>query len=379
MPGLNLEPGHSQYRCTLVALFLIGISTFGLMYPVQPLFVTIGADYGRNAAETSLLLSATTLGIALAVIPLAGLSSRIGRARAMQVGLLTATLAGVASAFAGPWWLLVLTRGIVGIGLAFIMVSAMAWVVAEASPWAFGRIGGLYISGTTMGGVLGRLSSGLFAEVLDWRGAILVTSLLALGTGIMAHILLPGSTAPTRVVTRTEVRGPDPNRWFRLRMFLVAGFGMAAFVGTYNVTTYRVAGDPFWLGPGFTGMLFLTYLSGTLTSAVGGRWVQRWGLNRVILAGAVLAISGVLVTLVPSLIAIIGGHLMLAAGFLGLHSVANGGAARYSPAPSRSSAFYTLSYYVGSSVGGVLLGLAWDAGGWPASVASAVALLAVVA
>ena len=169
MPGLNLEPGHPQYRRSLAALFLIGVSTFGLMYTVQPLLVSIGNDFDRNATESALLLSATTLGIALAVIPLGQLSSQLGRARSMQLGLWIAAAAGIASAFATNWSLLVATRGIMGVGLAFIMVSAMAWVVDEASPWAFGRMGGLYISGNTIGGVLGRLSSGGFAELRDWR------------------------------------------------------------------------------------------------------------------------------------------------------------------------------------------------------------------
>nr|NLD41718.1 MFS transporter [Actinomycetales bacterium] len=377
MPGLNLEPGHPQYRRSLAGLFLIGISTFGLMYTVQPLLVIIGTDFGRNATESALLLSATTLGIALAVIPLGQLASRIGRSRSMQLGLAIAAAAGIASAVAPRWDLLLAARGVMGIGLAFIMVSAMAWVVDEASPWAFGRMGGLYISGTTLGGVLGRLSAGAFTELLDWRGAIMASTLLALATGVLAHVLLPTAQTPGRRLSRRQTTHPDPNRTFRLRMFVVGGFAMAAFVGIFNVTTYRVAGAPFWLGPGFTGLLFLTYLSGTLTSAVAGRWVQRFSVARVMLPAALAAIVGVMITVLESLVAVVLGLLVLSAGFFTLHSIANAAAARFSPAPSQSSALYTLSYYLGSSVGGIILGFAWDIGAWPGSVATAIALLLV--
>lgn len=95
MPGLELEPGHPRYRRSLVALFFIGVSTFGLMYTVQPLLPTIGAEFGRPAAEAAWLLSATTLGIAVAVIPLGQATGRLPRARAMQIGLGIAALSGV--------------------------------------------------------------------------------------------------------------------------------------------------------------------------------------------------------------------------------------------------------------------------------------------
>lgn len=92
MPGLNLEPGHAQYRHSFVGLFLIGVSTFGLMYTVQPLLPTIGAQFGRSAADAAWLLSATTLGIAVAVLPLSRVAARVGWSRAMQLGLLIATV-----------------------------------------------------------------------------------------------------------------------------------------------------------------------------------------------------------------------------------------------------------------------------------------------
>jgi MFS transporter, YNFM family, putative membrane transport protein len=47
----------------------------------------------------------------------------------------------------------------------------------------------------------------------------------------------------------------------------------------------------------------------------------------------------------------------------------------------RSSAvgLYVTSFYTGGSVGAFLPGLAWNAGGWPACVAMAVAMVAAMA
>lgn len=378
MPGLGLEPGHSQYSRSLYALLLIGISTFGLMYTVQPLLVPIGEEFGKGAGETSLLMSATTLGIALAVIPLGHLSTRIGRSNAMRIGLGLATVTGIVAALAPTWEIIVLARGIQGVGLAFVIVSAMAWVVDQSAPMAVARIGGLYISGTTVGGMSGRLFAGLFAEIFDdWRMGVLITSLLAVAGGTLAHLLLPRTQPQPRRKRREGMAGPDRNRLFRLRMYLVGGLGMATFVGVYNVTGYRVAGEPFGLGPGFTGLLFLTYASGTMTSAVAGRWVLRSSVSRVMMLAAVVAALGIALTLIDSILTIVAGLLILSAGFFTMHAIANSGAAKFSPAPSSSSALYTLSYYLGSSVGGIILGFAWEAGGWTFTVAGALAMLAL--
>jgi predicted MFS family arabinose efflux permease len=47
----------------------------------------------------------------------------------------------------------------------------------------------------------------------------------------------------------------------------------------------------------------------------------------------------------------------------------------------RSSAvgLYVTSFYVGGSMGALLPGLAWDAGGWPACIAMVAAVLAAMA
>ena len=46
------------------------------------------------------------------------------------------------------------------------------------------------------------------------------------------------------------------------------------------------------------------------------------------------------------------------------------------PRPSEAAGRYTLAYYLGSSVGGVLLGQAWEVGAWGGT---AVAVLVIVA
>ena len=68
-------------------------------------------------------------------------------------GLALATVAGLSLGVLTPWWALVLARFIQGLGIAAVLVSAMAWVVDNVAPRAVARVGGLYIAGTTLGGM----------------------------------------------------------------------------------------------------------------------------------------------------------------------------------------------------------------------------------
>ncbi|WP_454084341.1 hypothetical protein [Georgenia sp. Marseille-Q6866] len=152
---------------------------------------------------------------------------------------------------------------------------------------------------------------------------------------------------------------------------------MAMFVGIYNVIAYRTHAPPFLLGTGLGSMFYLTYLAGTATSSLAGRLERRVGLRTTALTGLAACAGGVALTVPDSLVLVWVGLAVVAAGFFMVHAVASAASARLSPRPSDGSGTYTLAYYAGSSVGGVLLGQAWEVGAWGATVVAAVAIIAV--
>ena len=80
--------GTPAYRRMSVALLMAGFSTFALMYDVQPLLPLFTAQFGVNAATSSLAVSLTTGTMALAFIPAAVLSDRVGRRSVMIFSLM---------------------------------------------------------------------------------------------------------------------------------------------------------------------------------------------------------------------------------------------------------------------------------------------------
>jgi hypothetical protein len=89
----------------------------------------------------------------------------------------------------------------------------------------------------------------------------------------------------------------------------------------------------------------------------------------VLLGSIAVMIGGTLVTLAPTLWAIVPGLVILTAGFFGAHSVASGWVGARAPVGrAQAASLYNLFYYAGSSVVGWSAGFAFAGGGWPGAV-----------
>ncbi len=356
----------------------MGVATLGLMYAPQPLLPVISDDYGLSASQASWLISAVTLGVAVGVIPLGAASAKWGRGRMIVVGLAVATVAGVCLGVLTPWWALVTARFVQGIGIAAVLVSAMAWVVDNVLPRAVTRVAGLYIAGTTLGGMGGRVLSGVMSDLLgSWQIGLLVTSALLTIVGAAAHLLLPRTEVRVPVVRPASDR--DALAAPRRAMYALAFLGIAVHAGVYNAAAFRGAAAPLHLSPSTIALLFLAYAAGTATSTLAGRAAARVPARVIHVAGVATALAGLAVTFVPHLWGLVLGLALHSAGFFAVHALANSTAARYSSQPSAGAARYNLAYYAGASMGAIVFAMAWDAGGWGFVVLLASAFLVVAA
>ncbi|MHB1063744.1 MAG: MFS transporter [Georgenia sp.] len=372
----------------MLALFATGVAAFAMVYVVQPLLPLVSAELDIDATRAALLLSVSTLAIAVAVIPLASLSERVGRGRMIGWGLTGAVVAGIASALAPTFALMLMARAVQGVATAGVPAAALAWVAENIAPSWVTRVAGLYIAGTTVGGMTGRVLGGVVADFTPWRTSILVVTVLAGALTAAAYVLLPRVHDAPRAPARSSVRPADDvrahptgtaHRNTRLRLYLMGGIGMAMFVGLYNVIGYRTQAPPFLLGTGLGSMFYLTYLAGTATASLAGHLESRVGLRTTLLVAIMACGLGVLLTLPDSMVLIWLGLAVVAAGFFMIHAVSSAMSARLSRRPSDGSGRYTFAYYAGSSAGGVLLGQAWELGAWGATTAGALLLLAVAA
>lgn len=367
-------PGHVRgtagFRRLGLAMWCSGMATFVLVYAVQGLLPSLAAEFGISSGTSSLALSATTLTLAVAVVPLSAVAEAWGRARVMTTALAVSAGLGLLAPLTPSFGALVAVRALQGVALAALPALAMSHVSREVAARHLGGAMGLLIAGNTVGGLSGRLIATTVADLAGWRVALLAVGLVSVAATVAFRLLLPPSRA--QPVPRVAL-GPAVRRHLRdahlRRLFGIGFLLMGAFVTAYNYLGFRLLRAPFDLPSGLVALLFLGYLAGSYASTAAGGLGDRYGRRRVLPAGVAVAVVGIGVTEPDALPTVVAGLLLLTVGFFAAHSVASAWVGRRSAelpegSPAVAASLYLFGYYAGSSVGGTLGGIAFDHAGW---------------
>ncbi|WP_153037600.1 MFS transporter [Amycolatopsis sp. YIM 10] len=356
-----------------VAVAAAGISSFALLYAPQPVLPQLAERFHLDPGGASLAVSVATGALAISVLPIATLSEVIGRRRVILASVISSVLLGLALPFAPDFASLLVLRALQGIAIAGFAGVAAAYLAERLGKAGVAAAVGAMIAGNTVGGMLGRLSSGFAADWLGWPGALGLTAGLALVCALLTIFTLPKSEA-----RRGEFK---PLSGFRaalssrvlLAQYAVALLAMGSFVALYNAAGFRLTGEPLDLSPAIASLVFLAYAMGTFTSGYAGRLVARFGRLRTLSGALVITALGATLTIVDSLICVAAGFVVLTGGFFAAHAVANGWAAAEAPPGARGQAggLYTLAYYLGSSIGGTVGATVYGHAGWPWLIALA--------
>jgi YNFM family putative membrane transporter len=365
-----IRRGTPAFLRANIAFFLAAFSVFASLYSVQPLLPMFAEYWVRDAGTASLALSATTATMAAALIPASLLSDRLGRRRLMVGALLLTAALGMVLPFTQVWWQLITLRTLMGLSLAGIPAVAMVYLSEEMDPEALGYSMGLYIGGTAIGGMAGRVISGVLSDWLGWR----------LGTGILAGMIVLAAIAVAVLLPRPRQFVRDPVRlgelWRRCRasfddaalpwLFASSFLLMGSFVTLYNYAGFRLALPPFAMSHSAIATIFLVYLLGSASSTWAGSLSQRLGRRRVFWVLVAIMGIGMAITAVPVTWVIIAGLAIATIGFFAAHGVASAWVTRRARiGKAQASALYLVAYYLGASLLGTLGGYAWTAWAWP--------------
>ena len=167
-----IAAGTPAYRKFSLALVIAGFATFSLLYSVQSLLPIFSRTFHVSAGEASLVVSLATGPLAITLIAASVVSDRIGRQRMMMASLFAGSLLTVASAILPGWHTLLVTRFLTGIALGGIPAIAMAYVAEEVDAQSIGGAMGVYIAGSAIGGMVGRILASVLADLLNWRIAL---------------------------------------------------------------------------------------------------------------------------------------------------------------------------------------------------------------
>jgi YNFM family putative membrane transporter len=384
-PHEGYRVGEAGYRRITVALFAAGLATFALLYSTQALLPEFPRAFSISAAQSTLSVSLTTIGLGIALLVAGPLSEVVGRTRLIHLSLVASALVAVACAVAPTWEVLLGLRLLQGVTLAGLPAVATAYLREELHPGTHARAAGVYIGGTAIGGMTGRLVTGPIADLAGWRWALAAIAAVGLVCAVAVRLLLPASrnfvpaaASAGHLAAMTRRALGDP----ALRaLYAIGACSVGAFVAVFNALGFRLTSAPFDLGLGAAGLVFLVYPIGTVGSMIAGRLADRFSRRGVVPIGCLIAIAGVLLTLPDRLPVVVLGLSVMTAGFFAVHGVASGWvptrAHAGGVAAGQAASLYLFAYYLGSSVFGSLTGPAWTAAGWPGVVLLAGGLLLV--
>ena len=361
-------------------MLLVGLAIFSSLYATQALLPTLTREMGIDPSTAALTVSAATGALAVCVVPASILSEKFGRGRVLVISALAATALGLTLPLAQSIEQLVVLRSLQGALLAGTPAVAMAWLSEELDERDLAGAMGLYIAGTSVGGLTGRLIPAFMLEVTDWRWALATSAAVSLALAVATAILLPEQRnfrPKASIRPGAEVRAVAGHlRNPRLVGLVATAFiAMGVFVSMYNFFGFRAIND-FGLAPSLAGLTYVMYLSGTWSSARAGSFVSRFGRGRVVLAAAVLMLTGALIGSSGNLIITLVGLLLFTASFFALHSTASGWVGLIAEKDrAEASSLYVFCYYMGSSLLGAATGQAFEALPWAGFVAVLAAML----
>ena len=367
-------------------MVLCGVCAFLELYCTQPLLPLLARVFHASKTGVSLTVSAATLGVAISAPIFGALTERLPRKRVIVASLIGVSLPTLLAATSHTLGELIFWRFLEGITLPGIFAVVVTYIGEEWPPDRVALIMSFYVSGTALGGFLGRITSGVLAEEFNWRASCLTLGAVSLaGAGAVAAWLPRG----VRRATAPSALSPLPafpyqvQALFRSRR-LVATFAVGfnvlfSMVGVFTWITFHLSAPPFSLSTSALSSLFFVYLIGLVVTPAAGYLITRIGLRAGVGGAIACAMAGVLLTLAPSLAVVIAGLTLLSTGVFIAQTASQSHLRVAAPTGARVTAagLYLTCYYLGGTAAGVVPGLFWALGKWPACVAFIVAMQAI--
>ena len=305
----------------VLAAMAAGFGQFGEVAALGDVARTFGHAAPGGSLTARVGLSATTLGLGLAVIrlaslgalPLTGLADRLGRRTMLLTTLAIGLVATVAaSASPGYWWFV----AVFALGRPFLSsTNALSGVTAaeQTSHTDRAKAVALVTAGYGVGAGLTAVIHGLASSALGFRGIFA----LAVVPLALLPLIARWTTEPDRFTIAAARDHPVPvlgavGPAYRARLAAVAGlsFAIAFVTGPANTFVFLFAQNVVHLAGGLVALMVVTAGVVGLAGLVTGRWLaDRFGRRPTGAAGMVgIVVFGTL-TYAGSSTALVVGYL----------------------------------------------------------------------
>jgi MFS family permease len=230
VPSLRLVPAWltaprqvakdpAEKRSLILRVFL----PFVFGYYIAYLFRTINAvmaaplatELGLGADDLGLLTSVYFLTFAAAQIPIGILLDRYGRRRVQSALLVIAAIGSALFAVSDHFWMLLVGRALVGLGVASAMTAGLKalvlWFPGDRVP----LLNGLMVMLGALGAVTATLPTDLLLDWISWRELFGLFAALTAASAVLIYLIVPEATPVASGAVKVGLRKvyADPRFW----------------------------------------------------------------------------------------------------------------------------------------------------------------------
>lgn len=261
----------------------------------------LAADLGLNAAQLGWMTSLFFATFALAQIPVGIALDRWGP-RWVTAGLMAfAVMGSLVFALAQNFWMLALGRGLLGLGMAAILMGGLKMFGQWYADDRFATMTGLLTGIGATGALVAATPLAWLNQVMGWRVVFLIGAIL-IGINALAIAFGTRNTPPDKAWPR---RDETPNRIpMLLRNVRFWQFGLVMALGAVGAFRGLWAGpylyDLFGLGDIAVGNMLLLMGLGTIVGFLTAGWLSdRFGRTLVIIFFGLLGVGSLFSLTLP--------------------------------------------------------------------------------
>jgi len=165
-------------RLQTTALVVANLSSFLTPFMSSAINVampSIAREFSLSAVRLTWVATAYMLTAAMFLVPFGRIGDIVGRKKIFALGLVVNTAGTVLAALSGSGLLLIVCRGLQGLGGAMIFGTGVAILTSVFPPGERGRALGINTAATYLGLSLGPVLGGVLVQSLGWRSIFWVT------------------------------------------------------------------------------------------------------------------------------------------------------------------------------------------------------------
>lgn len=346
-----------KIRTTTIA----AVFCFFVLYAPQPLLPIFAKNYAISTASAGALMTATLIPLAVAPLLYGYVLVRIAATTLLRLAVLALAISCIAFAQSNSYHFALAVRLAQGMVLPAALTSITTYISIHSTPQCLQKNMSWFITGTILGGFLGRLLSGLFASYWSWQ---LFYYLLSVALCVVAFCIpkktvkVQSQQIPLHIAGISHVIGNT----HVLKIYLAIFCLFFSFVAVLNYLPFMVQTILGSNNSVLLGLIYFGFLMGVATSLNAQRLVVFFhSAKTTMLVGFGCFLVSIVLLLIQKIALIFCVLFVFCGAMFLVHSVAAAEVNRHSTDnKSIVNALYMSFYYGGGVLGSYFPGVLYQ-------------------